>query len=165
MTRVQVRPAPKLRLSDVELDRKAQALFNLLEAHARNNLRCPTVFNMVAGLGIGPNRVLQLLERLRDDRRIAWRMEWSRETGPLRVVTILATKQSTRGPAPIVAARGKPSQPDLLEAAKNALRRTGAHVWDCAVDGIGPRGCVRVDREFLRPVEVIARAAALSRQN
>jgi len=158
----QAHAKPRVRLSNEALAAKTEAVFSMLEAHARTGRRCPSLFHMVTGLGVSTNTAQALLERLREQGRITWRMDWSRDAGPLRVVTIVATGQTTQSYAEMRRPAAK-KDVDPLEAAKDELRKTGAHVWSTSIDGIGPPGHVRVDREFLRPAEVIRRAAALGR--
>ena len=148
-----------LRLTNAAKRDKTEALYAMLDAHARNGLRCPSLFGFASGLGISPETAHTLLKRLRAEKRITWRIAWSSDHGPVRIVTVMATRQSTQSPAAMK--KGKTVvRPDQLDTAKTILRQSGAHVWDAAVDG-GPKGFIRVDRELLKPADVIARAAAL----
>lgn len=152
----------QLRLSPAALAAKAEAMFSMLEAHARNGLRCPSLFGFSAGLGIGPETAHTLLKRLRAERRITWRIAWSRDHGPVRVVTITATRQSTQSPSSMTKVKGA-GKADQLDLAKTMLRRCGFYVWNADVDG-GPKGFIRVDGELLKPADVIARAVRLDAQ-
>lgn len=152
-----------LRLTPAQLTAKAETLFNVLEAHARNGKRCPSLYGLAAAAGIGTETVQNLLARLRKEKRIRWVIEWSQDAGPVRVVTIVKTGQQTQRPNAMARRSLAPQRPDQLALAKTVLRRSGAYVWDAAVDG-GPRGFVRVDGEVLTPKDVIARAAAVQAQ-
>lgn len=150
------------RLSQGEMAQKAEALFNMVEAHARGGLRCPGMFSLAVSLGVSTDTVATLFNRLRDEKRIAWHIETNRDTGRLRVVTILKSGLTTQR-ASSMAIRRQREQADILSNAKNVLRRTGAYVWDATVDG-GPRGFIKVDGELVKAADVIARAAAIELQ-
>jgi len=141
---------------------KKAALLACLAANAANGKVCPSINQFARLLGINANIVYDLLTALRAEKAISWQIVYcGTGLGKVRIVTIARTGQTTARPAMVKRPRGSlkhaKAERAELERAKTALRRFGHIVFDAEIDG-GPRGMIKVDRDLLRPAEVVLMA-------
>ncbi len=126
------------------------ALFEIVADAARSGDVCPGTAELARELGITYTAVQLGLDRLRRKALIDWRVAWCGDVhGKVRIVTLLATGETSREPLAMPPREPRPYDRELEEA-KTCLRRMGHIVYDAEVtDGMRCRDLVRVDHRRL----------------
>jgi DNA-binding Lrp family transcriptional regulator len=151
-----------------QLSPKKRALMEVLDATARHGKVCPGLAGLAKLLGVSATTAMELLRSLRGAGLITWITPYcGTGLGKVRIVTIVATGQTTAKPETAWRRSGAAPKPQRvvredLERAKTALRRRGCIVFDAEVtDGLAGRGFVKVDGRNISPADVIRQAAAI----
>ena len=100
---------PRTRSTPDQMADKKRSILAIIEGAARSGRVCPSLTTLAGLLRLGGNRIHELLNQLRAEKAIKWRIVFRGPTR-VRVATITASGLTTALPGPANNLRAKPKQ-------------------------------------------------------